>query len=159
MHRYLIGVIAYALVFTVCAQTKPGQFSHLAKYAGSWAVELIYEDPTVTLLLSKDFRINLAKFRDIKEDAISQIDVVRGNMLISSSSKEDPCLSSTFMSVALTDDNTVYLLAMRDRKIKIFHTTFGQITKDMKAHKYSKEVAVNLKKMVNQCKIKGLQNA
>ena len=158
MYRYLIGLLTYALVFPACAQTKPGQFSHLAKYAGSWAVELIYEEPAVTLLLNRHFRIDLAKFRVTKEDAISQIDVVKGNMLVSSSSTEDPCLSSTFMSISLTDDNTVYLLAMRDRKIKIFHTAFGQVTKDMKGHKYSKEVAINLKKMVNQCKIKGLQN-
>lgn len=158
MLKKIVGLIIFIQAFNAIAQTKPGQFAFLAKYAGSWAIESIYEEQLLSLLLTKDFRINLDKFRITKEDAFSQIDVVKGNMLLISSYKDDPCLSSTFMSISLTDDNTVYLLAMRDRKIRIFHTTFGQVTKDMKGHKYSKEVAINLKKMINQCKVKGLQN-
>jgi hypothetical protein len=158
MLKNIIGLFIFIQAFTVIAQTKPGQFASLAKYAGSWAIESIYEEQSLTLLLTKDFRINLDKFRVTKEDAFSQIDVIKGNMLLMSSYKDDPCLSSTFMSISLTDDNTVYLLAMRDRKIRIFHATFGQVTKDMKGHKDSKEVAINLKKMINQCKVKGIQN-
>jgi len=156
--QYLVGFIFFLFYFSANAQMKPGQFAPLVKYAGSWAVDSVYEEQSVGLLLNKDFRINLNKFRVTKEDAFSQIDVIKGNMLLISSHKDDPCLSSTFMSLSLTDDNTVYLLVMRDRKIRIFHSTFGQVTKDMKGHKYPKEVAINLKRMVNQCKIKGLQN-
>lgn len=158
MVKNIIGLIMFLQAISVFAQTKPGQFSFLAQYAGSWAIESVYEEQLVGLLLNKDFRINLEKFRETKEDAFSQIDVIKGNMLLISSYKDDPCRSSTFMSISLNDDNTVYLFAMRDRKIRVFHTAFGQVTKDMRSHKYSKEAAINLKKMLNQCKIKGLQN-
>lgn len=158
MRPYFTGLAIFLWALSTFAQAKPGQFASLAKYAGSWAVESVYEEQSVSFLLSRDFRINLDKFRATKEDAFSQIDVIRGNMLLISSFKDDPCLSSTFMSISLTDDDTVYLLAMRDRKIRIFHTTFGQVTKDMRGHKYRREVAIKLKEMINQCKINKLQN-
>lgn len=157
MFRFIIFTFLMISTHTF-AQSKPGKYAHLASYAGTWSVDSIYADDAVLNLLTKDFRINLEKFKSIKEDSVAQIDVIRGNLLIKSSFKEDPCISSTFMSISLTDDETVYLLAMRDRKLRVFHTVFGQTTRDMKGHKFNKEVGLHLKKMVNQCKIKGLQN-
>lgn len=158
MHKFLLGITCLLISTSVFSQSKPGKYVHLSKYAGSWSVEHVYNDEAVLNLMTKDFKINLEKFNTTKEDSLTQIDVIKGNMLVSSSSKEDPCLSSTFMSISLTDDDTVYLVAMRDRKIRVFHTVFGRVTKDMKEHKFSKEVGLHLKKIVNQCKIKGLQN-
>lgn len=153
-------IFSIFLVTSVCvfAQSKPGKFAHLSLHSGTWNVESVFMDDSIVELMSKDFRINLEKFRLVKEDSLSQIDVIKGNMLISSSFKEDPCLSSTFMSISLTDDDTVYLLALRDKKIRVFHTVYGKTTRDMKGHKFSKEVSRHLKKMINQCKVKGLQN-
>lgn len=158
MYKFLLGLVCLLTSVSVFAQSKPGKYAHLSKFAGTWGIESVYADESVINLMTKDFRINLEKFRTTKEDSLTQIDVIKGNMLVSSSFKEDPCLSSTFMSISLTDDDTVYLVAMRDRKIRVFHTVFGQVTRDMKGHKFSKEVGQYLKKIVNQCKIKGLQN-
>jgi len=157
--KKLIFSILLLISACVFAQSKPGKYAHLSSHSGTWNVELIYMDDSILELLSKDFRINLEKFRPVKEDSVSQIDVIKGNMLVQSSSRENPCKSSTFMSISLTDDDTVYLLAMREQKIRVFHSVFGQKTKDMTGHKFSKEVASHLKKMINQCKVKGLQKA
>lgn len=154
----IVFLIFFVISTHIFAQSKPGKYAHLASYAGTWSVDSIYADDAILNLLTKDFRINLEKFKSIKEDSISQIDVLKGNLLLISSLKEDPCVSSTYMSISLTDDETVYLLAMRDRKLQVFHTVFGQTTRDMKNHKFNKEVALQLRKMLNQCKIKGLQN-
>lgn len=154
----LVVITAMFLASSVFAQNKPGRFSHLSKYAGSWNVEAIYNDDAVKVLMTKDFAISLDKFRPVKEDAFTQIDVIKGNMIVTSNSKDGPCLSNTFMSISLTNDDAVYLVAQRGKKIHLFHTIYGQRTRDFKNHKFNKETALFIKSIANKCKSKELQN-
>lgn len=155
--KVLVVITTMFLASSVFAQNKPGKFSHLSKYAGSWNVEAIYNDDAIKALITKDFAINLEKFRTAKEDIFTQIDVIKGNMIVTSSSKDDPCLSNTFMSISLTNDDTVYLIAQRGNKIHLFHTIYGQRTRDFKNHKFNKGTALFIKSISNKCKHKGLQ--
>jgi hypothetical protein len=158
MRKILIGIIFIGISSSIFPQSKPGKYAHLSKYAGSWSIESIYNDEVIKSLMETDLKINIQKLDLEKESAFTQIDVIKGNMLISSNLKDDPCSSSTFMSISLTDDNTVYLVIMRDRKIKLFHTTFDQVTQNIKNQKLTKETNSALKKMISSCKLKKIQN-
>lgn len=158
MNKIYLGIIFILFSGSIFSKSKFGKYAHLSNYAGSWSIESIYNDKIIKNLIEDDFKINIQKLNLEKEDSYTQIDVIKGNMLVFSSLKDDPCISSTFMSISLTDDNTVYLAVMRDKKIKLFHTSFDQVTQNTKNQKLNKETNLAIKKMINSCRLKKLQN-
>ncbi len=155
-----IIIVVSCVIFSSAlhAQNKLGKFSHLSKFSGSWDVELVYKDSEVRNLISKEFYLDLDKFRADKEDELSQIDVIKGNMILESYSNQNFCASSTFMSISLTDDDEVYLIMLRNSKVSILHTIFGERTRNMKSLRPTKEVTKYIRKILRECKSKSLQN-
>lgn len=149
----LLGSLA---AIPIHAKNTLGRFAHLSKFAGSEDIDLIYDDEEVKNLLTREFYIDIEKFKSEREDWSRQIDVIKGNMILESYVQQNPCSSSTFMSISLTDNDEVYLIKLRNNKISIFHTIFGQRTKDIKNIRLSKESILYINKMVKECKSKAI---
>lgn len=133
-----------------------GQFNHLSRYAGSEAVEAVFQDSVIQNFLNTQFRLK-PEWRAIPELKTSLIDVIAGQLVAHARHAEDPCLSQTLLSVSLNADDTVYLVLVRSHKIRVFHSREGVMTRQFKGHRFPPDVATRLKKIIRECKLKDQQ--